>query len=121
MKVSDNVVYQGNHIEMKLENNGRESNGKRTRNININYYVVTDFIQANEMKVVYCPTETMIADFYIKPMQGRLFRLFWNLILNLSEEDISNMENLEELTKMENKTGSIDRVKLVESDQECVV
>ena len=31
------------------------------------------------------------------------------------------MENLEELTKMENKIGSIDRVQLVESDQECVV
>ena len=73
------------------------------------------------MKVVYCPTETMIADLYMKPLQGRLFRLFRNLIFNLREEDISNMENLEELTKMENKIGSIDRVQLVESDQECVV
>ena len=80
---------------MKLENNRRESSGKRTLNININYYVVTDFIQANEMKVVYCPTETMITDLYMKPLQGRLFRLFWNLILNLPEEDISNRENLE--------------------------
>ena len=93
MKVSDDFLYQDNHIEMKLENNGRESSGKRTRNININYYFVTDYIQENEIKVVYCPTETMIADFYMKPFQGKLFRFFWKLILHLREEDISNMTN----------------------------
>ena len=56
MKVSDNVVYQDNQNAMKLEKNGRASNGKRTRNINIQYLFVTDRIQANEMKVEYCPT-----------------------------------------------------------------
>ena len=31
-KVKDNVTYQDNQSSMKLENNGRHSSGKRTRN-----------------------------------------------------------------------------------------
>ena len=56
MKVSDNVVYQDNQSEMKLEKNRRASSGKRTRYINTCYFFVTDRIQENEMKVDYCPT-----------------------------------------------------------------
>ena len=69
----------------------------------------------------YCPTEIMIAYLYIKPLQGKLFRLFWNLILNLREEDISNMAKSEELTKMEEKIGSVDHAKFFESAQDFVV
>ena len=56
------------------------------------------------MKVEYCPTKIMIADFYTKPLQGKLFRLFRNLILNLHEEDIRNITLSEKLTKIETKT-----------------
>ena len=65
--------------------------------------------------------EMKIADIYTKLLQGKSFKLFWNLILNLGEEYIINMENLEKLTKTENKTESADCVKLAESLQECVV
>ena len=63
MKFSDNLVYQDNQSAMKLEKNGISSSGKRTRNISIHYFFVTDRIQENKMKVEYCLTETMIADF----------------------------------------------------------
>ena len=76
MKVSDNVVYQDNQSTMKLEKNGRASSGKRTRHINIHYFFVTDRIRANGMKVEYCSTSMMMANFYTKPLQGKLFRLF---------------------------------------------
>ena len=76
MKVSDNTVYQDNQIAMKLEKNGSASSGEQTRHINIRYFFVTDRIQANEMKVEYCPTQMMIAEFYTKPLQGKMFRLF---------------------------------------------
>ena len=68
-------------------------------------FFVTDRIQANEMKVECYPTEMMIADFYTKPLQGKLFRLFRNLILNLREEDMRNITLLEKLTKMKSKDG----------------
>ena len=83
MKISDNVVYQDNQNAMKLEKNGRASSGKRTRYINIRYYYFNDQIQANETKVEYRPTEMMVEYFYTKLLQGKLFRLFRNLILNL--------------------------------------
>ena len=59
----------------------------------------------------------MIADFYTKPLQGKLFRLFRNLI----QEDIRNITLSEKLTKMEAKTEDADRAIAVESEQECVV
>ena len=93
MKVFDNVVYQDNHRAMKLEKYGRASSGKQTRHISIRYFIVTECIQENKMKVEYCPKETMIDNFYIKPLQGKLPRLFRNLILNLREDDISNITN----------------------------
>ena len=65
--------------------------------------------------------EMMIADLYTKQFQGKSLSLFWDLILNLGEEYISNIENLEKLTKKEKKIESTDRAKSTESLQERVV
>ena len=88
--------------------------------MNKRYFFVTGHIQANEMKVEYCRTEMMIADFYTKPLQGKLFRLFQNLILNLREEDIRNITLSEKFTQMETKTEDDDRAIAIRSVQECV-
>ena len=64
--------------------------------------------------------EMMIADFYTKPLQGKLFRLFRNLILNLRQEDIQNITLSEKLTQMETKTEDADRMIAVKSVQECL-
>ena len=73
------------------------------------------------MKMEYFPVEMMIADLYTKYLQGKSFKLFWNLILNLGEKYIINIENLETLTKIEKKTESADCAKSSDSLQECVV
>ena len=72
------------------------------------------------MKVEYFPTEMMMADFYTKPLLGKLFRLFRNLILNLREDDIRNITLSEKLTQMETNTKDADHVIAVKSAQECV-
>ena len=77
----DNILYQDSHSSMKLEQNGKRSNGKRTRHINIRYFFVTDRIAAGELSVEYCPTMEMIADYFTKPLQGSQFRRFRNFIL----------------------------------------
>ena len=100
MKVSDNVVYQYNQSAMKLEENGRASSGKQIRHINICYFLVTDCMQANKVKVEYFPTEIIIADYYKNPLQVKLFRLLLNLILNLRVEEIRNITLSEKLIKM---------------------
>jgi hypothetical protein len=67
---------------MLLEKNGKASSGRRTRHIDIRYFFVTDRIENGEMRIEYCPTEEMVADFFTKPLQGSLFRKLHGLILN---------------------------------------
>jgi hypothetical protein len=69
---------------MLLEKNGRASSSKRTKHINVRYYFVTDKIAKGELKVQWCPTTAMIADYMTKPLQGKLFRRFRDLIMGLA-------------------------------------
>ena len=50
------------------------------------------------MKVEYYPKEMMIAGFYTKPLQGKVFNIFLNLILNLNGEDVHNIMCANKLT-----------------------
>eukprot|EP00957_Ditylum_brightwellii_P143909 10966061-Ditylum_brightwellii.AAC.1 len=61
---------------MRLEKNGKGSNGKRICHINIRYFFVMDKIASGELTVQYCLTKLMVANFYTKPLQGKLFRIF---------------------------------------------
>jgi hypothetical protein len=90
-KVSDNVVYQDNQSAMLLERNGKRSSSKRTRHIDIRYFFVTDRIESKEMRVEYCPTGDMVADFFTKPLQGAAFRKFRDTILNVNERDLKEL------------------------------
>jgi hypothetical protein len=42
-------------------------------------------IGRGEVKVIYCPTNEMIADYYTKPLVGAKFSKFRDLIMNLSD------------------------------------
>jgi hypothetical protein len=72
---------------MLLENNGRASSSKRTHHINIRYFFITDRIAAGEVKIEYCPTGEMIANYFTKPLQGSLFKKFRDMIMNNSGHD----------------------------------
>ena len=75
---------------MLLANNGRASSSKQTRQINIRHFFITDRIQAGDLRVAYCPTDEMVADFFTKPLQGSKFTRFRDQILNVqSEPDIT--------------------------------
>ena len=82
--VNESIVYQDNQSAMLLEKNGRGSSSKRTRHINIRYFFVQDRVEGKEIKIEYCPTGNMIADFFTKPLQGTLFKKFRDLIMNCS-------------------------------------
>jgi hypothetical protein len=85
--VSDNVVYQDNQSAILLENNGKMSSCKRTRHLEIRYFFVTDNVAKTHLRIEYCPTDDMIADFFTKPLQGTKFRRFRAMILNLPGAD----------------------------------
>ena len=79
--VSDNIIFQDNKSTMLLERNGRASSSKRTKHINIRYYFITDRISKGEVRVEWCPTGDMVADFMTKPLQGSTFKKFRDLIM----------------------------------------
>ena len=69
---------------MKLEQNGKESSGKRTPHFDIKIFYVTDLVSRNEVQVKHCPTDEMIGNYMTKPLVGSKFKRFRDLIMNLS-------------------------------------
>jgi hypothetical protein len=82
--VKDNVLFQDNKSSILLEKNGKASSSKRTKNINIRYFFITDRVKKEEVSVVWCPTGDMIEDFETKPLQGDLFRKFRDQIMGVT-------------------------------------
>ena len=80
-KVHDNILYQDNKSAILLETNGRGSSGKRTRHINVRYFFIADRVKSNEIRIEYCPTGIMIADYFTKPLQGILFRQLRDMVM----------------------------------------
>ncbi len=67
---------------MLLAEKGVMSSSRRTRHINIRYFFVKDRVDSGEVKIVYKPTEDMLADFFTKPLQGLLFVRLRDAIMN---------------------------------------
>ena len=80
----EDVLMQDNQSAMLLENNGRNSVGKGSWHIDIQYFFAMDHIDKKHICVKYCPTKEMIADFLTKPLQGALFYQFQDAILGMS-------------------------------------
>jgi len=71
--VPTTTIYQDNKSTILLEENFRASSSKQIRHLNVRYYFITDQIKKGHAKVEFCPTQEMIADFFMKPLQGALF------------------------------------------------
>ena len=57
--------------------------GKRTGQFDIRYFYITDLIGHDEVKVEYCSTDDVLADYMTKPLGGGKLKLFRDLIMNL--------------------------------------
>ena len=77
------ILFQDNKSTMLLLNNGKASSSKRTRHLNIRYFFLSDRIANGELRIEFCPTDDMIADYFTKPLQGEKFRKFRKTIMNL--------------------------------------
>ena len=71
-EVKDNILYQDNKSTILLLENGKHSSGKRTRHMNIRYFLLTDQIEKGNLRVECCPTTKMIGDFFTKSLQTKL-------------------------------------------------
>jgi hypothetical protein len=80
-EIEENLLYQDNQSAMKIEENGASSCGKRSRHIDMRYFFIKDRLETENIDVVYCPTEYMVADFFTKPLQGKLFKYLKSIIM----------------------------------------
>eukprot|EP00957_Ditylum_brightwellii_P062838 4767856-Ditylum_brightwellii.AAC.1 len=104
-KVSDNTAYQDNENAIRLKKNKKGLSSKRTRHIDICYFFVTDCIEAGNLTTEYFPTGMMIRNVYTKALQGKTFRTFRDLIINVENQIPNEMPFLPE-TRLSAKTLS---------------
>ena len=83
--INSTIMYQDNQSAILIENNGRASSSKRTKHLNIRYFFITDQIKKGDLRIEYCPTNSMVADFFTKPLQGKKFLQFRKVIMNLQD------------------------------------
>jgi hypothetical protein len=83
-KIKENILHQDNKSAILLEKNGKKKSSSKQadkRAINIRYFFVTDQSEKGNVRVEYCPTGDMIADFMTKPLQGPAFEKLKALIM----------------------------------------
>ena len=68
---------------MRLERNGIKSACKRLRHIDIRFFFIKDRIKKGDIHLLYCPTEDILADFFTKPLQGKVFTRFRDMIMGI--------------------------------------
>jgi hypothetical protein len=78
--LKENIFYQDSQSMIKFEKNGRTSCGPKSRHIDIRSFFINQ-LNLEHINVQHCPTEQMLADFFIKPLQGSLFRKFQDVIM----------------------------------------
>jgi hypothetical protein len=72
---------QDNTSAINMETNGTSSCGRKSKHIDIRYFWLKDRVAKGELTINYCPTELMIADFFTKPLQGKLFQRLKDVIM----------------------------------------
>ena len=105
--VENNVVFQDNQSAIRLEKNGRNSCTGNSRHIDIKYFFVKDRVDKGEFRIEYCGTEDMIADFFTKFLQGRLFRKFRDFIMGYVSvpEKYFNIVKIKEDVELSDNNG----------------
>ena len=82
--MKSNIFYQDNQSAILLEKNGRNSCGDKSRHINIRYFFIKDILQREKITVTHCLTERMIADYFTKPLLGKLFTVMRDIIIGIT-------------------------------------
>ena len=108
-KIKENILFQDNESAIKIKLNGRKSCTGNSRHVNIRYFFVKDLVDRKAVKIMYCPTGKMLADFFTKALQGELFRFFRSIIMghtsifDLISEDPRIKERIEKWVRFKSK------------------
>lgn len=102
-----NVIFQDNVSAIRMEQNGRNSCTGNSRHINIRFFFIKDRVDSEEVSVCYCPTESMLGDFYTKALQGSLFNKFRNVIMGYSKITTIMPPNISQFEERVGNTNGI--------------
>ena len=86
-EMSKGVLMQDNKSSILLQKNYPFSVWKVSKHIRVRFYFSKDKIDKKEVKIVYCPTDEMTADFNTKPLQRLKFVEFCDKLLGIGAED----------------------------------
>ena len=75
------ILAKDNESEIRMLRNWKKSCTSNSKHVAIKYFWCTDRIENGNISVEHCPTEAMLADFMSKPLQGKLFTRFRNVIM----------------------------------------
>ena len=81
MVINKKIFFQDNMSAMQIEKNGIFSSSAKTRHLNIRHFFIKDILQRENIDMKHCPTMSMIADFFTKPQQGKLYKRMRSLIM----------------------------------------
>ena len=79
--IKDTMIYQDNVSSILLEKNGKQSSTKRMKHMDTQYFYITERIQNKAFAAKHCPTEDILADFFMKLLQGSPFIKSHNFIM----------------------------------------
>ena len=74
-------LYQDIKSSMIPEKRGRSTLGKQSRAIDVQFSAIKDRVAMGDLEILHYPTEKMVGDFFMKPLQGSNFQYLRNLIL----------------------------------------
>ena len=78
-----------------MEVNGRNSCTGNSKHVDIRFFFVHDRVKSGDIKVLYCPTDKMVADFFTKPLQGSIFKKLRNSVMGYNGHDLRFMDRKE--------------------------
>ena len=90
--------------------NGRNSFTGKSRHIYIKYFLIKDQVDKGEIRIMYCPTHLMLADYFTKPLTGALFHKLRDIIM----ERVSPYTLLEDIVSYSIKGGVVKHTPLKE-------
>ena len=91
--LTHNTLFQDNQSAMKIICNGKRSSGPKTKHMDTRYFWIKDRLVSEGINVVYCPTSLMVADFFTKALQGKLFKTLRDVVLGYTRFDSLTVDN----------------------------
>ena len=79
--IINNIVYQYNQSSIMMEKNGSNYCTGNSRHINIRCFFVKARVDKGGVKIDYCPTQMMLADYFTKLLKGKVLKIFRGVIM----------------------------------------